>query len=366
MSGTSADAVTAAAVRLNGVDEQTRIEVVGFQEFPLPKELASRARRPERLAAADVAVLNMRFGELFAQAALTLMRALCLAQTDVDAIASHGQTLAHRPDQRGTLQVGEPSVIAERTGIMTVAEFRYRDIAAGGQGAPLVPLADYMLFSSTSVSRAVQNIGGIANVTWLPKAGSLDDVIAFDTGPGNMVIDAAMQIGSRFRFNMDTHGQIAASGPVNQKLLEKLLQNDYFQRPPPKSAGREEFGYYYAKEVLALFRHRDLNYRDAIPTITALTATSIAHAYRTHLPRMPEEVIVGGGGTRNPTLMRMLHERLPECRLHTHEDFGIPDKAKEAIAFCILANQTLLGRPGNVPSATGASHAAPLGKVVFP
>jgi len=366
MSGTSADAVTAAAVRLRGAAPEVQVEFLGHRQHPIASDLAGDARTSHTLSAADVAVLNVRFGEVFAEAALALIGELGLASEEIDAIASHGQTIAHLPHKGATLQIGEPSVIAERTGVLTVAEFRYRDMAVGGQGAPLVPLADYALFRSPSLNRAVQNLGGIANVTWLPAGGSPDDVIAFDTGPGNMAIDGVVQIGSQFHYSMDEGGRFGASGSVNERALEYLLQNEYFRRPPPKTAGREEFGYEYARMLLALLKGHDKRYRDVIPTVTALTAASIAHAYRTHLPAMPDEVIVGGGGTRNPTLMRMLRERLPDCRISTHADFGIPDEAKEAIAFCLLANETLLGRPGNVPSATGARRAVPLGKMVFP
>jgi anhydro-N-acetylmuramic acid kinase len=366
MSGTSADAVTAAAVRLRGAVPDVQVELLGHRQHPLPSGLAGDARAPHELSAADVAVLNMRFGEVLAEAALALIEELRLAPEEVDAIASHGQTIVHLPDKGATLQIGEPSAIAERTGLLTVAEFRYRDMAVGGQGAPLVPLADYALFRSPTLNRAVQNLGGIANVTWLGAGASLEDVVAFDTGPGNMPIDGVAQLGSQFHFNMDEGGRFGASGPVNERALEWLLEHEYFQRPPPKTAGREEFGHEYARLLLTLLKGHGMRYRDIIPTVTALTAASIAHAYRTHLPAMPDEVIVGGGGTRNPTLMRMLRERLPECCIRTHEDLGIPDEAKEALAFCLLANETLLGRPGNVPSATGARQAVPLGKVVFP
>ena len=366
MSGTSADAVTAAAVRVCGAVPDVTATCLGFRQHPLPSKLQSAAQSPASLKAAESAALNMQFGEVFADAALALMDDLRLCPEDVDAIASHGQTLAHLPEQSATLQVGEPSVIAERTGLLTVAEFRYRDLAAGGQGAPLVPLADYALFRSPTLNRGVQNLGGIANVTWLPAGGSLEDVIAFDTGPGNMAIDGVMRLGSRGHFSLDPDGRFGGSGAVDEKALNYLLEGEYFQRPPPKTAGREEFGHEYARMLLALLKGRDLGYRDILPTVTALTAASIAHAYRTHLPAMPDEIILGGGGTRNPTLVRMVRERLPECRVLTHADFGLADEAKEALAFCLLANETLLGRPGNVPSATGARRAVPLGKVVFP
>jgi anhydro-N-acetylmuramic acid kinase len=366
MSGTSADAVTAAAVRVRGGMPEVGVAYIGHRQHPLPADMAGVVRSPEHVSSADLTRLNVALGEVFAQAALALLHDLGLCREAVDAVASHGQTLVHLPAKNATLQVGEPSVIAERTGILTVAEFRYRDMAAGGQGAPLVPLADYALFRSDSVNRAVQNLGGIANVTWLPAGGSLADVIAFDTGPGNMAIDGVVQLGSQFHFSMDQDGRFGASGPVNEKALGWLLEHEYFRRSPPKTVGREEFGDEYAGMLLTLLKGHGKRYRDIVPTVTALTAASIAHAYRTHLPAMPDEVIVGGGGTQNPTLMRMLRERLPECTIRTHEDFGIPDVAKEALAFCLLANETLLGRPGNVPSATGAKRAVVLGKVVFP
>ncbi|MGQ9730801.1 MAG: anhydro-N-acetylmuramic acid kinase [Candidatus Zipacnadales bacterium] len=366
MSGTSADAITAAVVQLKGMVPEVRVKCLASHQHPLPAEIVEQVRRPRRWSPADLAVLNVQIGERFAEAALAAMEAVGLCAADVDAIASHGQTMVHVPEQHATLQLGEPSIIAERTGVLTVAEFRYRDLAAGGQGAPLVPLADYALFHSEAVCRAVQNIGGIANVTWLPAGGTLKDVIAFDTGPGNMAIDGVIQLGSRFRYSMDENGRFGAAGPVDEKKLTWLLRNEYFHRPPPKTAGREQFGYRYARMLLRVLKQHDMKYYDIVPTVTALTAASIAHAYRTHLPAMPEEVIVGGGGTRNPTLMQMLRERLPECHIMTHEDFGLPDVAKEAIAFCILANETLLGRPGNVPSATGAKRAVLLGKIVLP
>jgi len=362
MSGTSADAVTAAAVRLSGCVPDVSVEVAASLQHPLPEDLRAAALAPDELRTPEITRLNMRFGEVFAEAALAVIEAV---GGKPDAIASHGQTLAHQPEDGATLQVGEPSVIAERTGVLTVAEFRYRDMAAGGQGAPLVPLADYALFGHDSLTRAVQNIGGIANVTYLPAGGSLDDVIAFDTGPGNMIIDGVVQRLSRGELQMDEDGRLAAEGTPDERVLGELLDHTYLEMPPPKTCGREDFGADYADAVIGL-ASPNRNTKSLSATATAFTAHSIAGAYRTHLPALPDEMIVGGGGAMNPTLMGMLRGSLPEVRIVTHGDMGISDVAKEAVAFCILTNETLLGRPGNVPSATGARRAVPLGKVVFP
>jgi len=366
MSGTSVDAVTAALVRLRGAVPEVSIELLGHRQHPIPSDVAASVRNPQSLSAADVAVLNFRLGEVFAEAALALMSQVSLTSAHVDAIASHGQTIVHLPDHGATLQIAEPSVIAERTGILTVAEFRYRDMAAGGQGAPLVPLADYALFRSDSLNRAVQNLGGIANVTWLPAGGSLYGVVAFDTGPGSMVIDEFARLVSDGARDMDVNGETAARGRVDESQLGRLLRHPFFARRPPKTTGREGFGREYAHTVHAELTAAGLSPEDCLATVTALTAASIVESYRAYLPALPDEVILGGGGAHNPTLVAMLRERLPGVRLLRHEDFGIPDVAKEAVAFCILANETLLGRPGNVPTATGASRAVPLGKIVFP
>ncbi len=366
MSGTSADAITAAAVHLRGAVPDVSVEILGHYQHPMPRDVAESVFAAEDLRAADVARLNVRIGELFAEAALAAMDALDISPRDVDAIASHGQTIVHLPDDAATLQVGEPSIIAERTGILTVAEFRYRDMAAGGQGAPLVPLADYALLRSDTKSRATQNIGGIANVTWLPANCGLDDVLAFDTGPGNMVIDEVVRLGTSGEQEMDEDGRLASRGDVAQSHLERLLRHPFLDLSPPKSAGREQFGKDYARKLYDKLTADGLPLENCVATVTALTAASIADSYLRHLPALPDEVIVGGGGAHNPALLEMLRERLPESQILTHADVAIPDLAKEPAAFAILANETLLGRPGNVPSATGARRAVPLGKIVFP
>jgi len=363
MSGTSVDAVTAAAVTLRGQVPDVTVRFLGHRQHPIPEEVIDAVFR-QRKSVEDVARLNFRLGEVFAEAALALMADLGLSAQDVDAIASHGQTLVHLPEAGATLQVGEPSVIAERTGLVTVAEFRYRDMAAGGQGAPLVPLADFALFRSDTKNRAVQNIGGIANVTWLPAGGALDDAIAFDTGPGNCLIDGLMRIMTDGHKLMDKDGALAAQGRVIENVVELFLRHPYYERRPPKSADRGEFDLAAVEVIYKGMKQRGETRADAAATFTALTAHSIARAYRDFLPAPPDEVILGGGGVYNLTLLRMLREQLPEVSLLTHEDFGLPSAAKEAVAFALLANETLLGRPGNVPSATGARRAVPLGKII--
>jgi anhydro-N-acetylmuramic acid kinase len=269
------------------------------------------------------------------------------------------------------LQIGEPAVIAERTGVTTVADFRVRDMAAGGQGAPLVPYSDWVLFTDSTRPRIIQNIGGIGNLTFLPPRAELDDVIAFDTGPGNMVIDALLTALTHGRQTFDRNGHLAARGTVSEDLLAELMAQPFLRRRPPKTTGREEFGEIFVGRMLASAHRLHLRAEDMVATATALTAASIAEAYRRFVfPKLKAadlgrlQIILGGGGTKNPTLRRMPARQIGVGELLTHEDFGIANAAKEALAFAILAHQTLLGKPSNVPSATGACRAAVLGKIV--
>ena len=314
---------------------------------------------------------NAWLGEVFAAAALEVIARAGLTPRQVDAIASHGQTAWHIPPEGGhagaTLQIGEPCVIAERTGVLTVADFRPRDMAAGGQGAPLAPFADYLLFRSQQQSVAVVNIGGIANVTLLPRACRPEEVIAFDTGPGNMVIDGLVSLYTHGEQTCDTDGVRAARGAINRRLLYELMNQPYFSQPPPKSTGREAFGMNYVESLWMAFNNAPgLSPDDFIATATAFTAESIAQAFRDFIfPHgRVDAVILGGGGSYNPTLKRMIAERLPGISLLTHEEMGIAGDAKEAIAFALLGHATLCGVPNNVPSATGAAHPVLLGKIV--
>lgn len=373
MSGTSADGVDVAIVDIAG----RRVDVLAFETFPY--KLALRQSIFELFSAATARVdrichLNFVLGEVFAQAVITLARRHRIPMSSIDLIGSHGQTIHHlprglvgaavQPTLASTFQIGEPSVIAQRTGITTVADFRPRDIAAGGQGAPLVPLADLVLFGHRTKARAVQNIGGIANVTFLPPGAEVDDVLAFDTGPGNMIIDGVTALATRGRQTFDRGGLLAARGQVHTGLLAKLMRHPYLRRKPPKTTGREEFGLEFSRRLFADANRMKLAPKDIIATATAFTADSIADAYARLLPSGVDEAIICGGGAWNETLLAMLRKQLAPARVVRMDEVGISADAKEAVSFAILAYETIHCRPGNVPSATGARRPVVLGKIV--
>jgi anhydro-N-acetylmuramic acid kinase len=328
--------------------------------------------RPASARLEDICHYNFVLGEVFADAMAKLCSKSNISLCSVDLIGSHGQTIYHSPRGkrygrtriRSTLQIGEPSVIAQRTGITTVADFRPRDMAAGGEGAPLVAYADYVLFGHNRLTRAVQNIGGIANVTFLPGGCQQDDLVAFDTGPGNMVIDGVVRLMSGGKRRYDRGGKMAARGTVDKKLLNEMLRHPFLQRPPPKSTGREEFGAPFAEQIFRRGTKKGLVKADILATVTAFTAHSIARAYRKFLPVIPDEVILCGGGAHNETLVEMLHGELPEVKMLSTDDFGIGVDAKEAVSFAILAWATIRGLTNNVPEATGAKEVVVLGKIV--
>lgn len=364
MSGTSADGIDAALVEIAG-DDAKQWRLLKHVQTPFSADLHSEvlACMTERDGSvARICALNVALGEAFAVATLRVGNEAGVSLSDIDAIGCHGQTVWHMPAQ-ATLQIGEPAVIAERTGVTVVSNFRARDIAAGGQGAPLVALVDALLLTHPTKTRAAQNIGGIANVTFLP-AGAAQGAFAFDTGPGNMLIDDALRRLTHGAQQCDLDGAIAAQGCVHDTLLHELMQHPFLQMQPPKTTGREMFGAHFGAQVWADAAARAISPRDVIATLTMFTAASIADAYRRFLPASPDEVIVSGGGARNPTLMRMLQMQLGErtCVM-TSDDAGIPSDAREAIAFAILAHETLHGRVGNLPAATGARHAVVLGSV---
>lgn len=396
MSGTSADGVDAAIVEIQGappfeIVSQARSARRGSQSAPVPDRNPAQAgtvellsftcvpfdadRRARIFALFDPATatvdricrMNFVLGEWFAAAALQAIAAAGLSPADVDLIGSHGQTIYHAVGEdspvKSTLQIGEPAVIAARTGVTTVADFRVADVAVGGQGAPLTSYADWLLLRHPARVRAVQNIGGIANVTYLPPGDDPDLVLAFDTGPGNMLIDDAARRATDGAWAFDRDGALAARGRVDEALLADLLAHPFLARTPPKTTGREQFGVQFGAEVWARARARGLAAEDAVATLTAFTAASIADAYRRFLPRRPDEVILGGGGVNNPTLVAMLRQRLAPARLLSHEDLGLSSDAKEALAFALLAYETIHGRPGNLPSCTGASRRVVLGKI---
>jgi len=374
MSGTSADGVDAAIVDIRG----RRVRVRAFATYPYRAALRSevlRLCRPESARLDAICHYNHLLGEVFAEAVTRLCGESGIPLDSVDLIGSHGQTIYHNPDGdrhagrvvRSTLQIGEPSVIAQRTGITTVADFRPRDMAAGGEGAPLVPYADYILFSDRRVTRAVQNIGGIANVTFLPSLEAGQDssgVIAFDTGPGNMVIDGVMRLITKGRHAYDRGGAMAARGAADEELLHEMLRHPFFRRRPPKSTGREQFGQQYCEWLYDKARRKDLMPEDIVATATAFTASTIGSAYRRFLPAMPEEMILCGGGAHNATLVRMLRAGLKGVRIRSTDEFGIDVDGKEAVSFAILAYATIRGMPNNLPRVTGASEPVVMGKIV--
>lgn len=385
MSGTSADGVDVAIVEIRG----RKVELLAFETFPysvaLRKSILALCN-PETARLDDICHYNHVLGEVFAEAVIRLCNKSGLPLDSIDLIGSHGQTIWHNPQGpkydgeriRSTLQIGEPCRIAQRTGIATVADFRPRDMAAGGEGAPLVPYADYVLFSDKKLCRTVQNIGGIANVTYLPVCGKHGDcspscscehgahpeVLAFDTGPGNMVIDGLVRLITNGRRQYDRGGVMAAKGTVNDSLLKEMLRHPFLRRKPPKSTGREQFGEQYCEWLYGQARKQRLSPEDMIATATAFTASTIAAAYRRFLPNLPDEMILCGGGSHNATLVRMLQSQLPDVRIRTTDEFGISVDAKEAVSFAILAYATIQGLPNNLPSVTGADEPVILGKIV--
>ena len=381
MSGTSVDGIDAALVEIEGQEREAVVRQLAFATYPFPASLRERVFAlfdPATARIDEICRLDFLLGELFAAAALKLLRESGRGPEDVDLLGTAGQTVWHAPEPvvaevstpwageilmtRSTLAIGQAAVIAERTGILTLGDLRVRDVAAGGQGAPLVAYADWVLLTDDHVGRCVQNVGGIGNVTYLPPGARRPDVFAFDTGPGNMVIDAVTAALTGGRLHYDHDGELAAAGRVREDLLAGWLTEPYYALAPPKTTGRELFGVPFVRRVLA--EGEGLPPEDLVATVTALTAETIARSYRDFvLPRGPvHEVIVGGGGARNPTLLAMVRERLPELAVVTHEERGIDSRAKEALAIAIIASDSLRGCDTNLPGATGGRPTS-LGKL---
>jgi anhydro-N-acetylmuramic acid kinase len=348
MSGTSLDGIDVAIVDIRG----SRVETIGFQSTPYPR--AVRESILAAASAAEISRLNFQLAELYAKAVLRAVK----RYGPVELIGCHGQTIYHEGG-RHTLQIGAPALMAERTGVPVVSDFRSRDIAAGGQGAPLVPYVDYLLFRHTTHTRVALNIGGIANITVIPPRARPDQVTAFDTGPGNMVIDALALEYSKGKLTYDRDGRIASTGQVNSRLLRELCADSYYRRKPPKSAGREQYGV----EFICRMKQSGLSLRDLLATATALTAATVAMGVQ----RVTQtgDLIVSGGGAHNPRIMAHLAGFLPSMRISTSSDHGIDADAKEAIAFAVLAAATWRHRPANLPSATGARRAVILGNLTL-
>ena len=370
MSGTSADGIDAAILEIYGVIPQIEWKVLFHHHIPYPdilREEIFACFRPETSAVDRICRLNFALGATYGEAALETIRLAGFTPHEIQLIGNHGQTLWHIPANlpgASTLQIGEPAVITEMTGLPVVSDFRTADMAAGGHGAPLVSFTDVCLFASAEKVRAAQNIGGIGNVTWIPKTGdNIHPPIAFDTGPGNMLIDDAIERITNGQQHFDRNGETAAHGKVHSAFLTKLLEHPYLQMRPPKTTGREDFGKQYGALLFEEKNKRDLSDADYLATLTALTVQSIARAYREFLPVFPDEVIVHGGGALNPVLMRMLRDALAPAQVFTTDRFGLPTEAKEAAAFALMAYQTWHHQSGNIPSATGARHPVIMGNI---
>jgi anhydro-N-acetylmuramic acid kinase len=370
ISGTSLDGIDVAVCRIDGHAQDATIDLLAFDTVAYPDAVRAELLRlydEQENAVARVCALNVVVGEAFADAARTVLDGAGIDGDLVEVIGSHGQTIWHQPEGDpentlivpSTLQIGEAAVIAAKVGAPVISDFRVADMAVGGQGAPLAPYLDWAIFSDPKLNRCVQNIGGIGNVTWVPAGGKLDEVVAFDTGPGNMLIDALVTRMTSGEQTYDRDGEIGASGKVDYDLLAELMRDPYLDEQPPKSTGREYYGTEIVEEILA---HHRLD-ADLIATATAFTAHSIADQYGRFLPGQPDEVYVNGGGARNPLLMRMLADALDGPTVRTTDELGVNADAKEAMAFALMAHDSLAGLPTNIPGATGASRPVVLGKL---
>lgn len=378
MSGTSADGIDVALIEIRPDRERLKLKLLGHHAFPFPSVLRSAvlsAMDAKSISTAELARLNWRLGQAYAEA---VRAALKRFPVNLQLIGCHGQTIYHQgaPAMYAgrkiacTWQIGEPALLAAELGVPVVSNFRPADMVAGGQGAPLVPLLDYVQFADAKCARVLQNIGGIGNLTLIPPGASIDKLLAFDTGPGNMVIDALMQ--QLFHQPYDRGGKVASRGRVLAKALDGALKHPFFRARPPKSAGREEFGVSFTEKFLVECRKASGRNEDAVATATALTAESIARAFTDFVkPKLKRDVqvdyIVSGGGAKNKALMDMLRQRLEPlgCNLMQSGDAGIPVDAKEAVAFALLAYYTWHRHPANVPSATGAKRGVILGQITY-
>lgn len=379
MSGTSLDGVDAVAVRIEGSGDDITLETLSFVTEPYPdalRELILQNSAPEESSVLDLCQLNMRLAHLYADAVRKAARKARLSLDEVDLVGSHGQTVHHVPDPMdcggldviSTLQIGDPSALANLLGVPVVGDFRIADMALGGQGAPLVPYFDYVYFRDENETRGLLNIGGIANVTVIPAGGGPDDVYAFDTGPGNMVIDSLARI--LFDEPYDESGHHAFDGEFDEGMMAELLEDPYFTQEPPKSTGREYFGRPYAERIVTRCREAMGNPKpeDVMATGAMLTVLSIYQAYARFIRDRSEldALIVSGGGMHNAFVMDRLENTFAPIPVQTVEDYGLDADAKEALCFAVLAHEAVNGTPTNLPSVTGASKQTILGKICVP
>jgi len=379
MSGTSADGIEAAIVRISGAPPAILAKVESHHHVPFGphvREQILRLANGGTTTTAEISRLDFVLGEEFARAAIAASQSSGIGLEKISLIGSHGQTVFHQGAPArlvgawrvaSTLQIGEPSVIAERTGVPTIANFRPSDVAAGGHGAPIVPFVDYLLYRDPERGRVALNIGGIANVTAIPAGASPEGVFAFDTGPGNMIVDALIQGMTRGRARYDRGAKTALSGRTVPELLSRMMREPYLRKRPPKTAGREQFGQIYVERLLEWGRKHHASPADLVRTATVFTSLSIADAFRRLiLPRATiHELIVSGGGAKNPLMMAQLAASVPGIEIIQSSRLGVATEAKEAFAFAILAYEAYHGRPNNLPSATGARHPVVMGKLTF-
>jgi anhydro-N-acetylmuramic acid kinase len=378
MSGTSADGIDVALARISGAPPHLDAKLLGHASSKFPPALRKeilRVAEQNPITASELSQLNFRLGEIFAEAALAACREFRVPSKRIALIGSHGQTIFHQGSlasyfgraTASTLQIGEPSVIAVRTGITTIGDFRPADIALGGQGAPLVPYADYLLYRHEKLGRVSLNLGGIANITVIPAAAKPQQILAFDTGPANMLIDALVAHFTHGRQRFDKNARIAQSGRSIPALLDELMRDPYLKLPPPKSTGREYYGHAYLKKILALGKKHRAKPADLVRAATIFTALSVVDALnRFVVPKTKiDQLIVSGGGAHNPLLLAQLTAALAAIEILPSSKVGVLEDAKEAFAFALLAYETLHRRPGNLPSATGAHAPAILGKISY-
>jgi anhydro-N-acetylmuramic acid kinase len=378
ISGTSADGINVALARISGAPPRVNVALLGHTEIKFPAKVRAeilRVGEQREITAGALSQLNFRLGQIFAGAAVAACKKFRVAMKSVDLIGSHGQTMFHQgvpvpflgAPVASTLQIGEPAVIAATTGVTTVGDFRPADMAVGGQGAPLVPYADFVLYRDAKVGRVSLNLGGIANVTAIPAGARIDDVFAFDTGPANMLIDALVAHFSRGRKKFDDGARIALGGRAIPGLIDELMKDSYLLVKPPKSTGREYYGTEYFRRVLELGKRYKASREDLIRSVTIFTPLSVVDALNRFVrPKMKfGQLIVSGGGARNPLIMGQLAALLPGVEVLPSSRLGVPEEAKEALAFALMAYETVHRRAGNVFTATGARGPAVLGKVCY-
>lgn len=379
MSGTSLDGVDVVLVEIEGIGKNTKINLVNshFQSYQHDiRGNLLKLCQPKTATIDRICQMNAFLGRFFGEAVNELISTSEIPKEHIMFVASHGQTIYHIPEQTGsnewdtpsTLQIGDISILSETVGLPVIGDFRPADIAVGGQGAPLVSYIDYLLFTHESKTRVVQNIGGIGNLTYLPPKATRKDVIAFDTGPGNMVIDALVEIITKGNQTFDTNGAMASKGNVSKELLHELNNHPYLLRPFPKTTGREEFGQHFVQHLFSKARMKEINDYDLLATVTAWTAKTIVYSYKQlekHYGTSINEVVVSGGGCNNPTLLKYLDLYLPNMTIRKSDELGINYDLKEAMSFVILGHECLNGKFNNLPTATGATRQVIMGKVAF-